>query len=298
MVLIPDKVRVEHGLTINEKIIPWGAKWTKNYDKYKIGDRYKADRLLSNNTGKVAALTIHNTPGDADAETYTRATYPNQNMKTARVHYYVDDKEAWQNLRDDEVGWHAGDGNGPGNSNTIAIEILTQGKAVKDGNKAEVNGILLTAILMVKHNLTIKNIYPHKHWSGKNCPINILPRWNSFLKDLEVKYNEIKGSDTVVVYKRGDIGAGVRALQNDLIKLGYDLSPYGADGSFGPAMEGIVKVFQKDHGLVVDGSFGPASQNKLKELLAKASSPDMSAIEKENQELKEKLKEIHNIINR
>mgnify|MGYP000541459044 CR=1 FL=1 len=52
-------------------------------------------------------MTIHNTNDlknvEEDAEQYTRATWPNGNMNDARVHYYVDDINAWQNLREDEV---------------------------------------------------------------------------------------------------------------------------------------------------------------------------------------------------
>lgn len=59
----------------------------------------------------------------------------------------------------------------------------------------------------------------------------------------------------------------VKQLQQDLIKLGYNLSPYGADGSFGSLTEAVVKQWQKANGLDVDGRFGPASRKKMKELL-------------------------------
>lgn len=180
MSLTPDKTRVEHGLTIHEKIIPWGAVWNKNYGSYTKGSQYKADRLLSNGTGKVRGVTIHNTEGSANAETYTRATYPNQNMKDVRVHYYVDDHEAWQNLKENEVGWHAADGRGNGNETTIAIEIPMKGKAIANDTAAELNGAKLAAILLVRHGLTVEQLYKHKDWSGKQCPIYILPHWDTF----------------------------------------------------------------------------------------------------------------------
>ena len=49
--LTPDATRTEHGLVINEKIIPWGAVWPKDSGAYKKGAQYKADRLLSGGTG-------------------------------------------------------------------------------------------------------------------------------------------------------------------------------------------------------------------------------------------------------
>lgn len=194
MALTPDKTRVEQGLTIHEKIIPWGAVWTKNYGSYKKGDKYKADRLLSGGTGKAAGVTIHNTDGSADAETYTRATYPNQNMKDSRVHYYVDDKEAWQNLLETEVGWHAGDGRGNGNETTISLEIIMRGKAIANDATSEENGAKLAAILLLRHGLGIDKLYTHKHWSGKQCPLYILPHWDTFKAKVAAYMKQFSGA--------------------------------------------------------------------------------------------------------
>lgn len=205
MALTPDKVRNEQGLRICEKIIPWGAVWNKNYSSYKKGNQYKADRKLSNGTGNVGGVTVHNTDGGANAETYTRATYPNQNMRDCRVHYYVDDREAWQNLREDEVGWHAGDGKGNGNETTISIEIIMQGKAIANNAKSESNGALLAALLLHRHSLGIDKLYTHNHWMGhpdsivygasKNCPIYILPHWAEFKAKVQGYLNQLDGGN-------------------------------------------------------------------------------------------------------
>ena len=45
----------------------------------------------------------------------------------------------------------------------------------------------------------------------------------------------------------------VKELQNDLLKLGYSLPNYGADGDFGSETVKAVKAFQKEYGLPVDG---------------------------------------------
>lgn len=201
MALTPDKTRVEFGLTIHEKIIPWGAVWPRTvYDnsgkvRFSKGAKYKADQLLSGGTGKPAGVTIHNTEGSANAETYTRATWPNGNMNDVRVHYYVDDKEAWQNLKESEVGWHAADGNGPGNTTTIAIEIIMNGKAIADSAKAEDNGAKLAAILLHKYNLPISTMYPHQHWyKKKQCPLYILPHWDRFVEQVKKYLDELNGT--------------------------------------------------------------------------------------------------------
>jgi hypothetical protein len=137
--LTPDKIREENGLRICEKVIPYNARWCKDYYENKLnketgkkeptlvfakGDVYKANRLLTNKTGRPKYVTVHNTGGGADAETYTRATWPNCNMGTVRVHYYVDSSEAWQDLQENEVSWHAS--NSVGNDQSLSIEIIME----------------------------------------------------------------------------------------------------------------------------------------------------------------------------
>lgn len=210
MALTPDSVRTEYGLLIYSKIIPWGAKWPRDYIDAsgtlvaKKGSQYKEDKLLSGNSGKIKYITVHNTGGNADAETYTRATWPNANMGWARVHYFVDDTGAWQNLRDNEVGYHAGDSGKPdgGNQTSIGIEIIMNGTAIKDNAKSEDNGALLVAILLNKYGLTINDVRSHNYWMGspnkivsgqrKNCPVYILPHWDTFINTVKRYLNVIQ----------------------------------------------------------------------------------------------------------
>ena len=48
-------------------------------------------------------------------------------------------------------------------------------------------------------------------------------------------------------------GAAVEALQNVLIKCGFDVGPDGADGEYGANTENAVKEFQKTHNLYPNG---------------------------------------------
>ena len=142
--LTPNSVYEIHGVKINEKIIPDGTRWKDDTKArqcgFKAGDLYKSQRLICG-TGIPAKVTIHNTndlPQVADdGEQYTRATF-NENMTTARVHFYVDELCAWQNLKAGtglsendpenkaEVSWHAGDGNvsDGGNITSLSIEVI------------------------------------------------------------------------------------------------------------------------------------------------------------------------------
>ena len=54
----------------------------------------------------------------------------------------------------------------------------------------------------------------------------------------------------------GSIGYVVKTLQRLLMSYGYSMSPYGADGEFGPLTEKRVREFQKKRGLDQDGVVG------------------------------------------
>ena len=91
--------------------------------------------------------------------------------------------------------------------------------------------------------------------------------------------------------KKGAKGSAVKQLQQDLIKLGYSLAPYGADGSFGGVTETAVKAFQKANKLVVDGSVGPATQAKIDQLL-KAPAKDYKKLYEQAQAKLDAIKKI------
>ena len=56
--------------------------------------------------------------------------------------------------------------------------------------------------------------------------------------------------------RKGATGPYVVECQEDLLKLGYDLSPYGADGKYGNTTIREVKKFQTKSGLTADGICG------------------------------------------
>lgn len=187
--LKPDNTRTEYGLTICEKIIPDGSK-------------LKPNRKLKN--GKVEWITIHNTPdineaaGTNDAEQYARATF-NGNMSGVSVHYYIDETGCWQILRENEMGYHAADGaNGPGNSTSLAIEIIMDGSGDAADKGAEDRGAKLAAILLFRHGLGIDKLTTHNHWYPKKyCPCYILPHWSAFKAKVNAYLKELKNEEKV-----------------------------------------------------------------------------------------------------
>ena len=199
-ILRPDTSTTLNGVKINEYLLT----------------RHNPNRIAMPSVsmeGKIIGVTVHNTAwitttaGTTPAEQYTRATV-NGNMNDVRVHYYVDNTCAWQNLPHSLSGWHAADGSGNGNRRTIAIECIMSSAYNATDKKSEDNCARLAAALLKKYNLGIDHLYTHTHWlnvrdgkSGsvdylntarnpyKMCPAYILPHWAEFKKKVQAYMN-------------------------------------------------------------------------------------------------------------
>ena len=221
--LKPDKIEVLNGVTVKQFLLP-------NHNDYKI-DMPTAKRA------KTVAITIHNTEaivpavGTTMSEQYTRATYYG-NMKDVRVHFYVDDVEAWNCMPLDMINWSCADGTAnpnSGNNTSIAIEVI--------GNsaKAEDNAIRLASYLLSKYNLTVNDgLRTHTYWlnvkdgktgtidelnvmynSYKNCPIYIIPHWRTFKDRVQKVFNELSRPSTSGTYTTSTIYR-IRKSWNDV----------------------------------------------------------------------------------
>ncbi len=185
--LTPNETYTLNGVTINEKIIPDGTRW-KNADKAKAAgfsanSLYKKQIKLNGGSGVPLYITIHNTDDlgnvNDDAEQYTRATY-NENMNSVRVHFYIDDLGAWQNLKagtgmckadpkgSAEVSWHSGDGSvaDGGNMTSISIECIMNDTKEHD-EKAKDNTARIAAWLLWFYDLPIDRLVTHTFWVNK-----------------------------------------------------------------------------------------------------------------------------------
>lgn len=206
--LVPDGTYTANGVTVKEYDLT-------QHNVNKIS-------MPSKRTLPLIGITIHNTDDinearqTTDPEQYVRATV-NGNMGTVRVHYYVDDDEAWQMLPLDLQGWHAGQrgrydqwGSEAGNAQTISIECIMDGKGGDKDKRAEDNCARLTAWLLRKYGLSLGQVYTHNYWCNvrngkkgtvdelnklndgyKNCPIYIRPHWDAFMH----KVNGYRSSD-------------------------------------------------------------------------------------------------------
>lgn len=73
--------------------------------------------------------------------------------------------------------------------------------------------------------------------------------------------------------RNGDEGEDVKALQTNLIRLGYSCGEWGADGDFGDTTEIAVENFQRGNKLVVDGIYGAKSHTAMEKAMATLDTP-------------------------
>lgn len=134
-------------------------------------------------------IVIHNTANDAPAE--NEVSYMHNNNLQKSFHFAVDDKEIIQGIELNRNAWHAGDGNGKGNREGIAIEICYSKSGGERWLKAVENAADLTVKLLKDYGWGIDKVTKHQDYSGKHCPHRILDEygWDNFLKLVASKLN-------------------------------------------------------------------------------------------------------------
>ncbi len=94
--------------------------------------------------------------------------------------------------------------------------------------------------------------------------------------------------------RRRDKGEKVRALQGQLMKSGYPLPGFGADGDFGAETEAAVRRFQADYEMEVDGAWDATCQDLLENRMAAMA--DAAAPETDLERIFASLAEIRGLI--
>ena len=178
-------------------------------------------------------ITIHETGNPSrGANALNHAKYIDNGSK-ATWHYTVDTDNIVQHFNDSVQCWHAGDGTGKGNTQSIGIEICIN----SDGNYLQTidKTVDLVIHLMKKHNISINNVVQHNHWSGKNCPMLMRSgkygiTWNQFLSKIKSRFNNVKQiNDNKKLYK---VQVGAFSIKENAIKLQKELINKGYKDTF------------------------------------------------------------------
>ncbi|MBH8609431.1 N-acetylmuramoyl-L-alanine amidase [Thermoactinomyces sp. CICC 10521] len=205
-------------------------------------------------------ITVHetdNTAAGANAAAHAKLQF-NGNSRTASWHFTVDDHEIWQSIPEDEIAWHAGDGHGTGNMESLAIEICVNSNG--DFEKAKANAIWLIHYLMDKHGIPIDRVVPHQHWSGKNCPRHILTYWNTFIN--QIKSGGGENMPKITYHNDNELPLSLGS-KGELVKKVQQRLGITADGYYGPNTKASVEAYQKQYGLKVDGIVGQETWHSL-----------------------------------
>jgi N-acetylmuramoyl-L-alanine amidase len=264
-------------------------KYTITRDYIDFGNARSGQKL-----GDVKFIVSHDT-GNPGSSAYGNRNYFENVQPSASAHTFIDDKHILEIIPLDEKSWHVrynvskdnslyGD---DANDAAIGVELCWGGRI--NFNEAYKRYVWYHAYLVDKYDLDIfEDIVAHSTLdpARRTDPQNALHRynisWEEFLKDVNASYKkdfkgeasndvdikpEVKGVSVTLPLGEGDRGQFVKEVQQDLIRAGFPLPLYGADGIYGDETERAVMKFQKKYGLQVDGLVGPVTLGKLKEVL-------------------------------
>ncbi len=212
---------------------------------------------------KATRIVVHETANDASAE--NEISYMRRNDKESSFHFAVDDEHIVQGVPIDRNAWHAGDGNGKGNREGIAIEICYSKSGGARWQKAVDNAARFIAELLKERGWGIEKVTKHQDYSGKNCPHRILSDygWDNFVNlikgYLEEKTASVPANEKISVKYQvwDDVG-------NSWLPKVVDLTDYA--GIFGQDVCAIFaelrkgNIFYKVH--IKGGRWLPEAKNR------------------------------------
>lgn len=164
---------------------------------------------------------------------YFKSTY-----RGASAHYFVDDNDIYQVVKEADIAWHCGTTGkyycDCRNSNSIGIEMCcyTSNGELDISEKVVNRTIELVKELMAKYNIPVENVIRHYDVTHKCCPapfVNNPSRWSDFKSRLGGTVSSTPSSNNsnksneeianeVIAGKWGNGDARKSALQN----AGYD----------------------------------------------------------------------------
>ena len=248
---------------------------------YKANKKIKPKGIVVHSTGSNNPnLWRYVQPDDGKLGTNLYNNHWNQSKGSKCVHAFIgklnDGTVAiYQTLPWDHRGWGVAEGDkGSYNNSHIQFEICEDNLKNEEYYKeAFEQAAQLCAYLCQQYSLPVSSIVDHseahalgyannhgdvKHW---------LKKFDHTMDDFRLRVAELLGTEieaTVVIppdetdptLRKGAKGSAVKELQNLLLKAGYSLPKYGADGDYGAETLKAVKAFQKGAGLAVDGVCG------------------------------------------
>lgn len=187
-------------------------------------------------------IVVHYTANNGD-RAQGNGNYFAQANRNASAHYFVDENEVVQSVKDTDTAWHCGAKSYKHlkcrNDNSIGVEMCSE----KDSNgqyyineQTQNTAIELIKVLMKKYNIPLESVLRHYDVTGKICPepfVRNQVHWLDFKKKLseekkegiEMLYNKIEDVPKwakPTIKKLIDKGAFVGNEKGELM-LTYDM---------------------------------------------------------------------------
>lgn len=141
-------------------------------------------------------IVIHFTANDGDTAA-GNCNYFAGAGRNASAHYFVDEREVWRSVRDQDRAWHVGAKTYKHpecrNTNSIGIELCSRKDAAgRYYFKPETvaNAVELTRAKMDEHGVPVERVLRHYDVTGKNCPAPFVEdpeQWEAFKDALRGK---------------------------------------------------------------------------------------------------------------
>jgi N-acetylmuramoyl-L-alanine amidase len=238
---------------------------------------------------EVKFIVSHST-GNPGSTAYANRNYFNNHQPYASAHTFIDDRYILEIIPLDEKAWHVlyskpTDNRMFGadaNDAAIGVELCYGGNI--NFTEAYNRYVWYHAYLCQKFNLDpSKHIVSHRTLDPerRTDPLDAFRlygiTWDGFISDvsrmlessqsLKNRASQVPSTFLRLPLKIGDRGSFVKEVQEDLIRAGFPLPKYGADGIFGEETERAVMAFQKQYGLHIDGLVGRETLTKLTEVV-------------------------------
>ena len=144
-------------------------------------------------TSPISYIVIHYTANSGDTAQNNLDYFARTKTGTS-AHYFVDENEVCQSVKDMDVAWHCGRSDGQykhpycRNSNSIGIEMCNSLKAVPEAVKQRTADFVRE--LMSRYGVPVQNVLRHYDVTGKRCPapwVDDPQAWMDFKALLEVE---------------------------------------------------------------------------------------------------------------
>lgn len=152
-----------------------------------------AGNFLPGRSAKIRYIVLHYTAGDGDTARNNCRYFAN-NARKASAHYFVDETEVCQSVRDADTAWHCGASvyRHPEcrNANSIGVELCSrkgENGAYRFCSGTVSNAAALVRALMQKYDVAADHVLRHYDVTGKCCPAPFVTdpgSWQRFLERL------------------------------------------------------------------------------------------------------------------